>query len=288
MPAPTPVIRPLDAFTVATAALLEDQTPPASPLVKKEVVPFPQIFCVPPRVPALGAVVTVTERVAVEAAHPPAAAIVYVMVAVPELTPVTTPVELFTVAIPGLLEVHAPPLLPSVVNVVVPAAQIACVPDNVPAVLQGRNTRNIAPLRSDADRVTVPLPVAPAVGLFAHAAATAPSSKLVVTLSYNSVSDAGLVAAQPEWLLSLLTNDNIITAEFAVLVVTEVAVAVLALVKFSVPGSISNGPPAVPSAFKPPVAVAPEKATMLPMAMSASELGKAKLNEEPSVPSATR
>jgi len=160
----------------------------------------------------------------------------------------------------------------------------------VPAVPQGRNTRNIAPLRSDPVSVTVPLPVAPAVGLFAHAAATAPSSTLVVTLSYNSVSDAGLVAAQPEWLLSLLTNDNIMTAEFSVLVVTEVAVAVvpLAVVTFSVPGSISKGPPAVPSAFKPPVDVAPEKATILPMAMSARELGSAKANEDPSVPSATR
>ena len=115
----------MDAFTVATAALLVDHTPPANPLLKKVVVPLTQIVCVPPRVPALGGAVTVTERVAVALAQPPVPVMVYVMVAVPELTPVTTPVELFTVAIPGLLEVHAPPLLPLVVNVVVPAEQIA-------------------------------------------------------------------------------------------------------------------------------------------------------------------
>jgi len=214
------------------------------------------------------------------------------MVAVPAATPVTTPVEALTVAIPVFPDVHVPPLAPFDVNVVVPPEQIACVPLSVPALdgAQGRSTRNIAPLRSDPERVTVPLPVAPAVGLPAHAAATAPSSPLFVMLSYNSESDAGLVAAQPVWLLSLLTNDNIMTAEFAVLVVTELAVAVvpLAVVTFSVPGSISKGPPAVPSAFKPPVAVAPEKATMLPMAMSARELGSTKANEDPSVPSATR
>jgi hypothetical protein len=82
--------------------------------------------------------------------------------------------------------------------------------------------------------------------------------------------------------------ESMITAAFAEVVVTSGAVAVPALFKLSVPGSISNGPPAVPSAFKPPVEVAPEKATILPMAISASELGKAKANEEPSVPSATR
>jgi hypothetical protein len=125
VPAATPVTTPLDAFTVATAALLVDHAPPANPLLNKAVVPFTQMLCVPPTVPALGGAVTVTVRVAVEAAHPPDAAIVYVMVAVPELTPVTTPVELFTVALPVLLDVHAPPLLPFVVNVVVPPEQIA-------------------------------------------------------------------------------------------------------------------------------------------------------------------
>jgi hypothetical protein len=81
---------------------------------------------------------------------------------------------------------------------------------------------------------------------------------------------------------------NIMTAEFAVTVVTEVAVAVAELASWSVLGSTSNGPPDKPSAFKPPVTVAPEKATIEPIAMSAREFGKVKEKEPPSVPSATR
>ena len=56
------------------------------------------------------------------------------MVAVPAATPVTTPVVLFTVATAALLELHAPPLVPFEVNVVLPLTQIACVPLNVPAL----------------------------------------------------------------------------------------------------------------------------------------------------------
>ena len=70
MPAATPVTRPFDAFTVATAALLVDQVPPPNPLLNKPVVPFTQIFCVPLTVPALGAAVTVTVRVAVALLQP--------------------------------------------------------------------------------------------------------------------------------------------------------------------------------------------------------------------------
>ena len=54
--------------------------------------------------------------------------------AVPEPTPVTTPVEAFTVATPVELEVHVPPILPLVVNVVDPPTHIACVPLSVPAL----------------------------------------------------------------------------------------------------------------------------------------------------------
>ena len=60
----------MDVFTVATAALLVDQLPPANPLLKKVVVPPIQISCVPPTVPALGAAVTVTVRVAVALLQP--------------------------------------------------------------------------------------------------------------------------------------------------------------------------------------------------------------------------
>ena len=55
------------------------------------------------------------------------------MVAVPAATPVTNPVEEFTVAIAPLLVVHVPPVFPFDVNVVVPLTQIACVPLRVPA-----------------------------------------------------------------------------------------------------------------------------------------------------------
>ncbi len=55
------------------------------------------------------------------------------MVAVPTATLVITPVLLFTVAMPVAFEVHAPPAVPLVVKVVVPATQMFCVPLNVPA-----------------------------------------------------------------------------------------------------------------------------------------------------------
>ena len=55
------------------------------------------------------------------------------MVAVPTATPVTTRVLLFTVAMPVAPDVQAPPAFPFDEKVVVPAAQIVCVPLNVPA-----------------------------------------------------------------------------------------------------------------------------------------------------------
>ena len=55
------------------------------------------------------------------------------MVAVPEPTPVTKPVLLFTVATPVASDVQAPPAFPFDEKVVVPAAQIVCVPLSVPA-----------------------------------------------------------------------------------------------------------------------------------------------------------
>jgi len=76
VPAATPVITPVELFTVATAALLVDQAPPVLPLLVKVVVPATQTSCVPLRVPALGAAVTVTVRVAVALAQPPVPATV--------------------------------------------------------------------------------------------------------------------------------------------------------------------------------------------------------------------
>ena len=54
------------------------------------------------------------------------------MVVVPAETPITTP-DALTVATAVLDDVHAPPVLPFEVNVVVPLAQMAVVPAMVPA-----------------------------------------------------------------------------------------------------------------------------------------------------------
>jgi hypothetical protein len=55
-----------------------------------------------------------------------------VIVTVPAATPVITPEDALTVAIPVFAEVHVPPASPSVVKVVVPPTQIAWFPFNVP------------------------------------------------------------------------------------------------------------------------------------------------------------
>ena len=198
VPAATPVTTPVEALTEAMPVLPDVHVPPLVPFDVKVVVPPTQTACVPLKVPALDAAVTVTVRVAVEAGHPPAAAIVYVIVAVPAATPVTTPVELFTVATAVLLDDHVPPLLPSVVSVVVPVPQMACVPDKVPAVAQGRRANKMAPLKLLPDKSTVPAPVDPAVGSIAQAAPIEASSLSAEASSYNSFNEEGLVATQLE------------------------------------------------------------------------------------------
>ena len=70
VPADIPVTRPEVALTVATAGVLLDQAPPEMVEVNVDV-PLTQILWFPPRVPAVGAVVTVTVRVAVALAQPP-------------------------------------------------------------------------------------------------------------------------------------------------------------------------------------------------------------------------
>ena len=70
VPAATPVTSPVVALTVATAGVLLDQAP--SEMVEVNVdVPLTQMFWFPLSVPAVGAVVTVTVRVAVALAQPP-------------------------------------------------------------------------------------------------------------------------------------------------------------------------------------------------------------------------
>jgi hypothetical protein len=70
VPALTPVITPEALLIVATAILEEVQVPPAE-VDKKVVVSPTQIAWFPERVPAIGAAVTVTVRVAVTLAQPP-------------------------------------------------------------------------------------------------------------------------------------------------------------------------------------------------------------------------
>ena len=134
-PEATPVITPVELLMVAMPVLLDVQVPPLFPLEVNDVVAPIQTSCVPEREPALGAAVTVTVRVAVAVpVHGEVAVTVYVIVAVPAATPVITPVEAFTVAIDVLPELHAPPLFPFEVNVVVPLTQMFCVPLTVPAL----------------------------------------------------------------------------------------------------------------------------------------------------------
>ena len=133
VPGPTPVITPLEAFTVATPIAFVLHVPPVFPLEVKVVEPPTQIACVPDTVPAFGAAVTVTVLVAVALLQPPVPVTVYVIVAVPGPAPVIAPFEAFTVATPVASELHVPPPFPLDENAVVPPTQIACVPDTVPA-----------------------------------------------------------------------------------------------------------------------------------------------------------
>ena len=70
VPAVKPVTSPVVALTVATAGVLLDQEPPVMVEVKVDV-PLTQMLWFPLSVPAVGAVVTVTVRVAVALAQPP-------------------------------------------------------------------------------------------------------------------------------------------------------------------------------------------------------------------------
>jgi len=65
----------VEALIEATPVALLDQLPPETVDVRM-VVPATQIACVPLRVPAEGAAVTVIVRVAVALAHPPVPATV--------------------------------------------------------------------------------------------------------------------------------------------------------------------------------------------------------------------
>ncbi len=70
VPAAIPVTSPVVALTVAIAGVLLDQAPPVTVEVNVDV-PLTQMPWLPLRVPAEGAAVTVTVRVAVALAQPP-------------------------------------------------------------------------------------------------------------------------------------------------------------------------------------------------------------------------
>lgn len=114
---------------MAIAALLLLQLPPLTASVNVIVDPV-QTLAGPLIVPAVGAAVIVTAVVA--DAVPQLLVTVYVIVAVPADTPLTTPVALLMLAIVGELLLHVPPLV-VLVSVVVAPTHAVVVPLIVPA-----------------------------------------------------------------------------------------------------------------------------------------------------------
>lgn len=108
MPKETPVTTPVAASTVARAVLLLLQVPPGKELLRVVVAPKHAM-----NTPVIGPGVGVTVTVAT-ALQP---ATVYIMLAVPGVIPVTTPVVALTVATPvdKLLQVPPPLELDKVV-----------------------------------------------------------------------------------------------------------------------------------------------------------------------------
>ena len=76
VPAATGVITLVDGFIVAMAVSEDVHVPPEDPFEVNVVVPLEHMACVPLTVPAFGAAVTVTVRVAEALAHPPEPVIV--------------------------------------------------------------------------------------------------------------------------------------------------------------------------------------------------------------------
>lgn len=121
-PNETPVTTPVDGFTEAIvgSALLHVPLPDVSLTVA--LVPL-QV----PELPVIGAsALTVTVAVVMQPS------ILYVIVELPPLTPVTVPVAKLTVAIAGLLLVQLPP--PASVNGVVKPLHTTVVPEMAPGI----------------------------------------------------------------------------------------------------------------------------------------------------------
>ena len=132
VPVSTPVTIPEVALTLAMLVSLLVQDPPVM-VDEKADVPLTHMPWFPLSVPAVGAAVTVTERMAVALAQPPVPVTVYVMVAVPAVKPVTRPVVALTLAMLVSLLIQVPPVMLEV-KVDVPLTQMFWIPSRVPAV----------------------------------------------------------------------------------------------------------------------------------------------------------
>ena len=124
-------ISPVEPFIKATEGLLVDHRPPE--MVEEKVVYSPtQSSSTPDIVPASARGVTVMDRVAKSSGQPPAPDTVYVKIAVPADTPVTTPEVGSTVATAGFPDDQIPPGVEEE-KVRVSPSQTSCVPLSVPA-----------------------------------------------------------------------------------------------------------------------------------------------------------
>jgi hypothetical protein len=132
VPVDTVVTTPLFASIVATAGVALLHVPPLVVLVKVVFEPK-HIAVVPPIADAICCSVIVTVIVAVDALHPPVAAIVYVITVVPVDTVVTTPLFASIVATAGVALLHVPPLV-VLVSVVLDPKQTAVVPPIADAI----------------------------------------------------------------------------------------------------------------------------------------------------------
>ena len=125
MPAATPVITPVLAFTVAILVFEEEYTPPVV-VELNVVVALGQTVCVPVKAFTVGLVFTVTV-VLTESLQPLAFVTIYFITEVPAATGVTIPVEELMVATPVVALLHTP-LAVALLNVAVEPIQILVVP----------------------------------------------------------------------------------------------------------------------------------------------------------------
>ena len=120
---------------MATAVLLLVHVPPAVPFVVKLIGEPTHTAVGPLIVPASAPGLTLMLKV--ELPVPQLLETWYVITTLPGATPVTLPVEEFTVATAVLPLDHVPPLLPLVLNTVDEPAQILFVPEITPELPPG-------------------------------------------------------------------------------------------------------------------------------------------------------